>query len=200
MGVNALKKQLTVVLPMHNCERHLRSWVLDVLEIAHSFSSLIEVVIVDDGSTDETFESACELARTYPQVKVFRQPVQQGLSAALEMVGRRLSVEMAVVHDGVTPMDCSQLKALLQTAPQPGSSPRQAAMREAATANSRGSRRFASIRALHQSMEQAHRRVTGFRWVQLEKPLVPRRRPASIQPLPISVPDTLSTGMMPTVY
>ncbi len=180
IGVHALKQQLTVVLPMYNSERHLRWSVMEVLDLAHSISSMIEVVVVDDGSTDETYETACELARTYPQVKVLRQPVRQGLSAALELVGRRLPAEMVVVHDGVTPVDSSQLKTLLQRDPQFDVSLRQRAIRETAAANSVGSRRFASARILHQSMEQASRHVTGFRWMQLAKPMVPRRRAMSV--------------------
>ena len=201
-GVNSLKQQLTVVLPMYNCERQIRTSVLDVLEIAHSISALIEVVVVDDGSTDETYESACELARIYPQVKVLRQQVHQGLSAAMEMVGRRLSVDRVVVHDGVSPIDCFELKTLLQMDRQPDTSPRQSVVRQTATTNLVGSRRFSSVRTVHQSMEHAHRRVTGFRWMQLEKPMIPRRRAISAPPLPISVPSNMSimpTGMMPTV-
>jgi len=195
-----LNQQLTVVLPMYNCERSVRSSVLDVLELAHSIATTMEVVIVDDGSTDETYETACELARAYPQVKVLRQPVRQGLGAAMELVGRRLSVDMVVVHDGAMPVDPSQLKKLLQMDSRSDASSRQSAMRETAVASSMGSRRFASVRALQQSMEQAHRRVTGFRWMQLERPMVPRRRVASGQPLPAIVLDTPSivpSGMMP---
>jgi len=204
-----LKQQLTIVLPMHDCERYLRSSVLEVLEIAQSVSTMIEVVVVDDGSTDETYETACELSRVYPQVTVLRQPVRRGLSAAMEMVARRLSVEMVVVHDGLSPVDCSELKTLLQMDPQLDTDSRQSVVRETAIANSVGSRRFASVRALHQSMERVHRSVTGFRWTQLEKPMVPRRRAMSGQPLPISIPGDrspvsaepmLPTGMMPTVF
>lgn len=185
---------------MYNSERHLRWSVMEVLDLAHSISAMIEVVVVDDGSTDETYETACELARTYPQVKVLRQPVRRGLSAALELVGRRLSVEMVVVHDGVTPVDSSQLKTLLQRDPQFNVSLRQRAIRETATANSVGSRRFASARVLHQSMEQASQHVTGFRRMQLAKPVVPRRRAMSA-PLAMSMAPAgsrVSPGMMPT--
>jgi len=179
MGAKALNQQLTVVLPMYNCERSVRSSVLDVLELAHSIPMAIEVVIVDDGSTDETYETACEVARAYPQVEVLRQSVHQGLGAAMELVGRRLAVDMVVVHDGTTPVDSSQLKVLLQVDLQLDASSRQNVVRETVVASSVGSRRFASVSALQQSMEQAHRRVTGFRWMQLEKPMVPRRRVTS---------------------
>jgi len=189
-----LKQQLTVVLPMYNCERYLRGSVLEVLDLAHSISALIGVVVVDDGSTDETYETACELARTYPQVKVLRQPVRQGLRAAMEMVGRRLSVEMVVVHDGVSPVDSSQLKTLLQRDPQLDASLRQSAIRETVAVSSMGSRRFASAGALHQSAKQAPRWAAGFRWMQLAKPMVPRRRAMRVPIFPRRVPG-ISSGV-----
>ena len=197
-----MKQQLSVVLPMYNCERNLRSTVMEVLELTHSISKMIEVVIVDDGSTDETFETACEMSRAYPQVKVLRQSARQGLEAAMELVGRRMSVEMVVAHDGATPVDSSQLKGLLQMDPQMAAQPQKGVMREAAIDNSVGSRRFASVRALQKSMEQAHKRVTGFRWMKIEKPMIPRRRVASEQSMPaiaLDGPSISPSGMKPTL-
>lgn len=182
MGDIALNQPLTVVLPMYNRERMLISSVMDILELSPMLSTAIEVVVVDDGSTDETYETACELARVYPQVTVLRQSVHQGLGAALDLVRRRLNVEMVVVHDGVSPVDASQLKAVVKSNPQSEGYLQQSRTRAASMVDSVGSRRFASIRALHDSMEHAHRSMTGFCWLQLEKPLVPRRRTANFNP------------------
>ncbi len=169
-----MDQPLTIVLPVHNCERQLRSSVLDILDLTSSVSCELNVVVVDDGSTDETFETACELARQYPQMTVFRQPVRQGLGAALEMVRNRMAVEMVIVHDGVSAIDAAQLQMMLREE-NANKSPLETAMPNSSTMLSSGSRRFASVRALHNRMEQAHRAATCFQWMQLEKPLVPRR-------------------------
>ncbi len=182
MGDIALNQPLTVVLPMYNRERLLFSSVMDILELSQTLSTTIEVVVIDDGSTDETYETACELARVYPQVTVLRQAVRQGLGAALDLVRRRLNVEMVVVHDGVSPVDASQIKAIVKSNPQSEGYLRQSMTQAASMVDSAGSRRFASIRALHDSMEQAHRSMTGFCWLQLEKPIVPRRRMSNSNP------------------
>ena len=175
-----LDQSLTVVLPMYNCERQLRSSVLEILELAASMSRPMDVVIVDDGSTDDTYDAACELALLYPQISVLRQSLRQGLNAALDLVRNRLAAEVVVVHNGVSAIDATQLQMLLQA------DPTQSDLREnQATTNSRamesyGSRRFAAVRSLHERMERAHGSALGFRWVQLEKPLIPRRcRPVS---------------------
>ena len=203
MGDFTLNQPLTVVLPMHNCERSVRSSVVDVLEMAQSSAAQIQVVVVDDGSTDETYETACELARTYPQVKVLRQPVHSGLTGALDLVRHRMSVDMVVAHDGITPVDASQLKSLLEDDPQLEARSSQVGMRETAGSESVGSRRFSSVRALHNSMEKAHRSVVGFKWLQLEKPLVPRRRATSSDVLLVNtpiLPIETPSGMTPNTY
>jgi glycosyltransferase involved in cell wall biosynthesis len=186
-----LNQQLTVVLPMHNMERQIRSSVHDLLDLSVLIRTPFEIVIVDDGSTDDTFETACEMARTYPQIRVLRQSFRSGLGSALELVRNRLDLDMAIVHDGVSPIDPAELKELLLNEPQP-------AREVAAVANgldARGSRRFAAVRTLQRSMEIAHRAVIGFSWLRIEKPLVPRRRQVVEQPKSVSpVLTTLPTA------
>jgi glycosyltransferase involved in cell wall biosynthesis len=108
-----LNQQLTVVLPMHNMERRIRSSVHDLLDLSVSIRVPLSIVIVDDGSTDDTFETACEMARMYPQIQVLRQSFRSGLGSALELIRNRLNLDMAIVHDGVSPIDPAELKELL---------------------------------------------------------------------------------------
>ncbi len=175
-GALALKQQLTLVLPMYNKERQIRSTVHDLLDLSVSIKAEIDLVIVDDGSTDDTFESACELARMYPRIQVLRQPFRSGLSSVLELVRNRLSVEMVIVHDGVSPVDPAELKQLLMNDQNLSLGPSARDTQTVESIDSHGSRRFAAVRALHDDMEVAHRRALGFTWLRLEKPLVPRRR------------------------
>ncbi len=175
-GSHGVNQHLTVVLPMHNNERQIRSSVHDLLDLSVSIKAPIDLVIVDDGSTDDTFEAACELARTYPQIQVLRQPFRSGLATVLELVRNRVAVEMVIVHDGVSPIDPAELKQLLMSE---GGRRRDVNPADALTAesiDSHGSRRFAAVRTLHQSMEIAHRSALGFTWLRIEKPLIPRRR------------------------
>ncbi len=175
MGANVLNQPLTVVLPMYNFERQLRRSVWEVLELANAFSHAFSIVIVDNGSTDETYESACELARTYPQIKVLRESVRQGLGRVLEMVRSNFAMEMVVVHDGVSPINIAQLKTVLESDDRTSADLATESMRDAAGEGTSASRRFASLRALHDNMEHVHRSLRGFCWMKLEKPLVPRR-------------------------
>jgi hypothetical protein len=167
----AVSSPVTIVLPVHNAERTLRPMIASILELANAPQRRLTIAIVDDGSTDDTFETASELARDYPQVRVFRQPFQGGLGPALEDVRQRLGVSEAIVHDGVGPIDLSQLAALLN---EGAAAP--AAAADAAFAEHRGSRRFAAVSALNTRMASAHRSIMSFHWLKLAEPARPRRR------------------------
>src|SRR5262245_28185529 len=110
--------------------------IASILELANGPHRRLTLAIVDDGSTDDTFETACELARDFPQVRVFRQPFQGGLGPALDDVRQRLGIGEAIVHDGVGPIDLAQLSALLNDG---------AALPAAMADEHRGSRRFAAV-------------------------------------------------------
>jgi len=165
-------QSLIIVLPVYNREGELRRSVREILELTPTFATRFAVVIVDDGSTDETYETACEIARTYPQVRVLRQSHRQGIGAALSAVGCKLSAEVLVVHDGLSNIDSEQLRMLLQGAGRRVAAP---ASGSAATQAS-GSRRLGSVRQVDQDLQRAHRSITGFQWVRLEQPIAACRR------------------------
>lgn len=161
---------------MHNCEREIRQTVHGILDISIHAKLSLDLVIVDDGSTDDTFETACEISCRYPQVQVLRQPYRSGLAAVLELVRNRLSVDMVVLHDGVSPINPVQLRSLLLDEQGKLRRVESGEAQTQAGIDSHGSRRFSAVRALQDNMERAHRQVVGFSWMQLDKPLVPRRR------------------------
>lgn len=165
---------VTIVLPVHNAERWLRPLITRILDLATAPARRLTVAIIDDGSTDETFEAAGEIARDFPQVRVFRQPYQGGLGAALDDIRRRLRVEEVILHDGVGPVDLDELAAVL-AAPTPA-----AAAVDVTPPTDRGSRRFAAVAALNARMSEAHRAIASFHWMKLAEPSRPRRRVAPL--------------------
>lgn len=67
---------LSIVLPVWNAERELSRLVTQSIATAAELTSRFEVLVLDEGSSDDTFELAGELARHYPQVKALRTPLR----------------------------------------------------------------------------------------------------------------------------
>lgn len=103
---------LSIVLPIHNAETSLRQSIGRVLEVASDLTPSFEVLIYDDGSTDDSFDIASELAARYPQIQVARQARHRGLGPTLKSARRRATGEVVIVHDGVSTLKAEQLRSL----------------------------------------------------------------------------------------
>jgi glycosyltransferase involved in cell wall biosynthesis len=79
-----LSTTLGVLLPVYNAQSDLAARVADLLEVLGEWAFRFELVIFDDGSTDDTAEIALDLAARYPQVRVLGNRIRLGLSAAIQ--------------------------------------------------------------------------------------------------------------------
>lgn len=79
-----MNTSLTVVLPVYNAEDRLADQVERLLDVLPEMSRRFEIVIVDDGSIDDTPDVAHELAMYFPQVNLVRHPVRLGLEEAIQ--------------------------------------------------------------------------------------------------------------------
>jgi glycosyltransferase involved in cell wall biosynthesis len=74
---------LTVVLPCLDEQENVEGAVADALAAAGRCADVVEVVVVDDGSTDATLALAESLAARDLRVRVVAHPVNRGYGAAL---------------------------------------------------------------------------------------------------------------------
>ncbi len=72
-------RSLTIAIPALNEERKLSLTVTEMLFLARSLLTRFEIIIVNDGSTDNTGRDADELAKNNPEVSVIHHPVPTGL-------------------------------------------------------------------------------------------------------------------------
>jgi glycosyltransferase involved in cell wall biosynthesis len=86
---------LSVVIPAYNEEATLGGVVQRVLSIPH----LLEIIVVDDCSTDKTGEIADELSRLYPKVKTVRHKTNGGKTAALKTGFALTTGDIVIVQD-----------------------------------------------------------------------------------------------------
>ena len=69
-----MKKQplLTIAIPAYNVELYVEETVLSIAKSTHANN--IEILIINDGSSDKTLEVSNQLAKKYPCVKVVDKP------------------------------------------------------------------------------------------------------------------------------
>jgi glycosyltransferase involved in cell wall biosynthesis len=105
--------KLSVVVPAYNEEATLESCILRVLEIEDLHLTL-DVIIVDDASTDRTLAVARGLAEKYPQVRLLEHPLNRGKGAALRTGFAHASGDFVAVQDADLEYDPHQLKILIK--------------------------------------------------------------------------------------
>ena len=104
-----MDRPLTILLPVRNVQTTLSDTVTEVLEVASELTDHLELVIVDDGSTDATSEIARDLTIHYPQVKACSHGTHMGDAAAIRTGLRYASGEVVVFRDGTMVMLDEQL-------------------------------------------------------------------------------------------
>ena len=108
----APRPRLTFFFPVYNEEENVERTVQLALEQVGALVPSIEVLIVDDGSTDRTPRLADELAAADPRVRVHHQP-NRGYGGALKAGFANAAGELIAFSDGDLQFDLSELRLLL---------------------------------------------------------------------------------------
>jgi glycosyltransferase involved in cell wall biosynthesis len=101
--------KLSVVIPVYNERATLRHVVERVLSVPLE----LEVVCVDDGSSDGSREILAELQLQHPQVQVFLQPRNMGKGAALRRGIQQATGDFVVIQDADLEYDPADYSLLL---------------------------------------------------------------------------------------
>ena len=109
-GKNAI---LSVVIPCYNEERTLETCVERVIEIG-SDALTLEVIIVDDNSTDQSYLVAKNLANRFNCISVFRHKKNMGKGAALRTGFAEAKGDFVAVQDADLEYDPQDLKSLIR--------------------------------------------------------------------------------------
>ena len=74
------KFSFSVVIPVYNEEQHLKRFLEDLTRLISGFNQEAEIIVVDDGSADKSFE----IASSAPGVRVLRHDINLGYGSAIK--------------------------------------------------------------------------------------------------------------------
>ncbi len=111
---------LSVLVPVYN-ERHLvASSLARLLALRSEQISRLEVIVVDDCSTDGSWEALQRIAASQPGLKLLRHARNQGKGAALRTALAHATGDVCLVHDADMEYNPADIPALLRPFLQEG--------------------------------------------------------------------------------
>lgn len=101
---------VTVVVPVYNEEKT----VIEVLERVAAQKEVKEIVLVDDGSKDRSYELITAFAEKDARVKVFQHEKNMGKGAALKTGFSKATMEVVIIQDADLEYNPDEYPLLLQ--------------------------------------------------------------------------------------
>src|SRR5207249_2659640 len=103
-----MHRSLSVVIPVYNEERT----VAHVVESVAKLDCLLEIVVVDDGSTDGTSAALQNLVRRIPALRYIRDERNRGKTAALRTGFAETRGEIVIVQDADLEYDPAEIPSV----------------------------------------------------------------------------------------
>ena len=105
-------KGLSIFFPAYNDSGTIASLVITALRTARKLTPDHEVIVVNDGSADNTAEILDELARTYPEVRIVHHEKNRGYGGALRSGFANATRELVFYTDGDAQYDPAEMDLL----------------------------------------------------------------------------------------
>lgn len=108
-----LPVSISVFFPCYNEQDNVARTVKQALTVLENLKADYEVIVVDDGSRDETAQIADEIAGRNSRVKVIHHKTNLGYGAALQSGFKAATKEIVFYTDGDGQFDINEMPALL---------------------------------------------------------------------------------------
>src|ERR1039457_5851019 len=106
--------KLSILMPVYNEGAVVERCVSLVLSVALPENMERELVIVDDCSTDGTWDTLQRLAAQFPQIQLYRQPRNRGKGAAVRVAIEKAAGDFSLIQDADLEYDPSEYPRLLR--------------------------------------------------------------------------------------
>lgn len=104
---------ISIVLPAYNEEQNIQAMVSEVIEVMSGVTDDYEVIVVNDGSRDNTAQIVQELARKFPTVRLINHEVNQGYGAALHTGFTNAKKDLIFLTDSDKQFEVREISRLL---------------------------------------------------------------------------------------
>jgi len=101
--------ELSIFFPFWNEEKNVKHVVESAILVAKSIAEQWEILIIDDGSSDKTYEIGRELAQKYKNVRAITHSPNRGYGAALREGFENARYKYVVFTDGDRQFDFSEV-------------------------------------------------------------------------------------------
>ena len=109
-----IENLLSILIPVYNERAYIRAALTKVLAVKLPRGLERELVIVNDASTDGTEEIILEFAAEYPEIKYFRQEINQGKGAAIRRAIQEMQGEYVIIQDADLEYDPDEYPVVLR--------------------------------------------------------------------------------------
>jgi len=106
--------ELSIFFPFWNEEKNIERVINNAIPIAQKYAQKWEILIIDDGSSDNTLKIAKELAQKNKNLKVISHWPNRGYGAALKEGFSNTKYSLIVFTDGDGQFDFSELPKFLE--------------------------------------------------------------------------------------
>ncbi len=104
-------QKITIVVPTLNEEQNIGAIVNELVALKQKENLNIEIVVIDDNSTDDTYNIALCLKKQYPFISVYKSHLHRGFGNVVRVGLEKASGQMAVIC-------CADLVDPIETIPQ----------------------------------------------------------------------------------
>src|SRR3954470_10130818 len=112
MPTGGAAQGLSIFFPAYNDSGTIASLVITALRTARELTPDYEVIVVNDGSADQTAEILDELARKYPEVRIVHHDRNRGYGGALRSGFATATRELVFYTDGDAQYDPAEMQVL----------------------------------------------------------------------------------------
>ncbi len=105
-------KSISIIIPLYNEEETAAELVKKVLSLKLPLEK--QILAVDDGSTDSTYEIIEQVSKTHPEVTILKHRKNAGKGAALQTAFSHTRGDIVIIQDGDLEYDPAEIPKVIK--------------------------------------------------------------------------------------